>query len=64
MQSDPRSEAARWLAQAGEDLVVAEKLRELGHHFASCFHAQQSAEKALKAALIGLGLAIARTHSV
>lgn len=64
MHPDPIGEGRRWLAQARADFVVAEQLRGLGQHFASCFYAQQSAEKALKGALLALSLDPGKTHSV
>lgn len=44
-------EALRWLEDAVEDLNVARDLLKTNHHSASCFHSQQAAEKAIKAAL-------------
>ncbi|MEM3698020.1 MAG: HEPN domain-containing protein [Candidatus Bathyarchaeia archaeon] len=46
-----KREALRWLDDASEDLRVAEDLLRNMHHAASCFHSQQAAEKAVKAAL-------------
>jgi HEPN domain-containing protein len=43
-----KKEAARWLAQAKEDFVVAELLGRESKFAQSCFYSQQSAEKALK----------------
>jgi HEPN domain-containing protein len=57
-----RREAARWFEDALEDLRVAEDL-EAGHPSASCFHAQQAAEKAVKAALYLNGVEV-RGHSI
>src|SRR3989442_15063971 len=50
---DPLREAVRWLTQAEMDLDAA---RTLSERFAAlaCFHAQQAAEKALKAILYAL----------
>lgn len=45
-------EVSRWLGDAEEDLRVAEALLKLGHYAAFCFHSQQAAEKAVKAALL------------
>ena len=56
-------EARRWLADAEEDLRVAEDLLKLGHYAASCFHSQQAAEKAVKAALYARAIE-ARGHSI
>jgi len=50
------SDAERWLTQARNDLRDARGLADkLSSHATACFHAQQSAEKALKAVLIALG---------
>jgi HEPN domain-containing protein len=38
-----------WLQTAHEDIGSARMLRDAGSHAASCFYAQQAAEKALKA---------------
>ncbi len=52
-----------WLKKAREDLIVAED--ELGRiTWASVFHSQQAAEKALKALLIALHMKPPRTHEV
>jgi HEPN domain-containing protein len=45
---DLRLETERWLSQAADDLLAAQVLRDAGHHALAAFHAQQSAEKALK----------------
>jgi HEPN domain-containing protein/predicted nucleotidyltransferase len=63
---DPRhvEEGRRWLEQALEDMKWARLLeREGGFHLA-CFHAQQVAEKALKALLYAQGEESVREHSV
>lgn len=51
---DPQRDAAVWLTQARTDLEAAEMLAERLPALA-CFHAQQSAEKALKAILYAAG---------
>ncbi len=43
---------SRWLIFAEEDLKVAEIVLREGLYNQACFHAQQCAEKALKAALL------------
>ena len=48
-------EARRWMAQAKRDLKAAKDSLEDGNHEWACFQAQQAAEKALKALLLGLG---------
>ena len=56
---------ADWLRHARSDLALAQPtpdpqvLREN-----LCFHAQQAAEKSLKAVLVARGLAVPRTHSL
>ncbi len=57
-----RREARRWMEDALEDLRVAEDLK-IGHPSASCFHAQQATEKAVKATLYLRGVE-ARGHSI
>ncbi len=64
MKKDSRSEAARWLRQAENDLEFA-RLAVREHFFAqACFMAQQSAEKALKAIGYGLGERTILGHSL
>lgn len=64
--NDRRADTARWLRHAEEDLTTAEIL--LGHPHVpprqSGWHAQQAAEKALKAALIFLQIDFRRTHDL
>lgn len=49
------TEARRWLQQAREDLEVADRERDHVYRIA-CFHAQQAAEKAIKAILMYDGI--------
>ena len=56
--------AERRLTFAREDLRVAEVVLAEGVYNQVCFHAQQCVEKALKAMLVGLGLAPPRLHSI
>jgi HEPN domain-containing protein len=59
------AEADEWLAYARDDLDVARKGLEQG--FAArivAFHAEQAAEKAVKAALIAYGVAPPPVHDV
>ena len=60
---DPLREGGRWLAQAEVDLEAA---RHLSVRFPAlaCFHAQQAAEKALKAILYAAGERPVLGHSV
>ena len=64
--ADRLEDTARWLRHAEEDLTTAETF--LGHpHMPprqSCWCAQQSAEKALKAVLIFLQIDFPRTHDL
>ena len=59
-------DTARWMRYAEEDLITAEIF--LGHPHVpsrqSCWLAQQSAEKALKAVLIFLQIDFPRTHDL
>lgn len=51
MQSDRLAVASAWMAASARDLRAAERLRDEEPSLA-CFHAQQGAEKALKAAAV------------
>lgn len=53
----------RWLDQATTDLAIAVEVRERYAHQA-CFHAQQSAEKALKALLTRISGDAIPTHEL
>lgn len=57
-------EARRWLHFAREDLDVAKELLCRGRIRHVCFYAQQSAEKALKAALVLDGLEVPHIHDL
>lgn len=58
-------EVSRWLRYAREDLEIAESIIENGQAArAACFHAQQCAEKAIKATLIFSGLDFPKTHNL
>ena len=46
---DPKAEASRWLAAAREELAWTRHAAAGGFHAPACFHAQQGAEKAVKA---------------
>jgi HEPN domain-containing protein len=60
------SESMRWLEKAAEDLEVADLIlgSTVAARWAACFHAQQAAEKALKAVLVAMGVDFPRTHSL
>ena len=48
MQPDAEAEGRRWFQQAMDDLHTSRSLREIDIHYASCFFAQQAAEKSAK----------------
>ncbi|NJR61019.1 MAG: HEPN domain-containing protein [Cyanobacteria bacterium CRU_2_1] len=56
------AEYERWLAFAREDLRMAELAMIEELHNQVCFHAQQCAEKTIKALLIAQGQTPPRTH--
>ena len=64
--TDRLADTARWLRYAKEDLITAETLLKQPHTppRQSCWCAQQSAEKALKAVLILLEIDFPRTHDL
>jgi HEPN domain-containing protein len=62
--SATQTEAERWRAAAGEELATARHLAAGGFHAAACFHAQQAAEKAVKAAHYARGARTVLGHSV
>lgn len=61
---DPETEGRRWLAAAREDLAYARHAAEGGFHAPACFHAQQSAEKAVKALHYRRGARAVLGHNV
>lgn len=63
MQADRRELARSWLNGALQDLAIATDGAKRWPN-AACFHAQQSAEKALKAMLVALAGDVARTHAL
>ncbi len=57
----------RWLSKARTDLTVASVILEQGADmdpWAACFHAQQAAEKALKAVLVAQGAVPPYIHNL
>ena len=64
--ADRLEDTARWLRYAAEDLTTAETLLAQAHvpPRQACWHAQQAAEKALKAVLIFLQIDFRRTHDL
>jgi len=61
---DPEAEARRWLKAAKDDLACARHLAGAGFHAPACFHAQQAAEKAIKAVHYRKGARVVIGHSV
>jgi HEPN domain-containing protein len=55
-----------WLEKARRDLVIAEKELASASPFTDivCFHAQQAAEKYLKAYLVWHGISFPKTHAL
>jgi HEPN domain-containing protein len=63
--NDRASHARQWLAKANSDLMASQRLLDSdGPYDAVCFHAQQAAEKALKAWLAVADSPIPRTHNL
>jgi HEPN domain-containing protein len=62
--SDPEIEA--YIRKAERDLATAHRMAEEGEDYADiiCFHAEQCAEKSLKALLLAFGQAPPRTHDL
>jgi HEPN domain-containing protein len=52
-----------WVKQAEEELAMANFLLQGGYFKGSCYHAQQSVEKAMKASLFKKGWELEKTHS-
>lgn len=59
-----RKATQRWLEDAREELEAALILQEHRKYRGSCYHAQQCAEKALKALLLEKGERPQRTHDI
>ena len=55
MSRDPKSEGARWIRQAEQDLEDARFLQDGKRHNMACFMGQQAGEKAVKAYLYHQG---------
>ena len=61
----PEAGAVRWHAYAESDLAVARGVDRPGVLAETlCFHAQQAAEKAVKAVLVAAGIEPPRTHDL
>jgi HEPN domain-containing protein len=64
-ESPARGSPADWLRHARADLAMATAPLPVGGLYSTlCFHAQQAAEKSLKAVLIKSGIEVPRTHSL
>jgi HEPN domain-containing protein len=59
-----REGALRWLRQAEHDLAIARGHQQRGDFSDACFMAEQAAQKALKAFLLGHGHRSVPIHSV
>jgi len=59
-----RSDVVDWFEEAREELETAEQLFRLGRYAHACFHAQQSAEKALKALILHVRRVFYRSHDL
>lgn len=57
-------DALRWLAFAREDLSVGRLALEASVYNQACFHAQQCAEKAIKALIANAGEPLPRVHAL
>jgi HEPN domain-containing protein len=64
MKLTAREQGDRWLRQAKQDLDDAQYAHDGGRFHLTCFLAQQSAEKALKAFLYSQGQMLVLGHSV
>lgn len=53
-----------WLKKARSDMAALDALIQAESFDAACFHAQQAAEKYLKALLLHFGAAFPRTHNL
>jgi HEPN domain-containing protein len=57
-------EARRWLAAANDDLKLARLAASNAFHAPACFHAQQAAEKAVKALHFARGARSVTGHNI
>jgi HEPN domain-containing protein len=67
MQPEDHGQVLAWLAKAQTDLTMADLAMSVGADpmpDQACFHAQQAAEKALKALLVADGRMVPRTHNL
>jgi HEPN domain-containing protein len=66
MNEETKQYIRQWIAKAGDDLIVIDKLTqfEVIATSAVCFHCQEVVEKYLKAYLIAKGVEIKKTHNI
>ncbi|MHB8254551.1 MAG: HEPN domain-containing protein [Acidiferrobacter sp.] len=57
-------EASEWMAEAKHDLATAQSMLSLKNYAWTCFAAQQAAEKAFKAILIGADSPAIKKHAI
>lgn len=62
--NDAATQRDRWLRSANEDVTFAQVARAANYHAPACFHAQQAAEKAVKAIHYGRGARVVIGHNV
>jgi HEPN domain-containing protein len=62
--NESKIQAERWLASALEDLAYAKHAAAARYHAPACFHAQQAAEKAIKAVHYARGQRVVIGHNV
>lgn len=63
-RQERQQEAQRWILQAKYDLAAGKGLADRGQHCLACFCAQQTAEKAIKAILYGIGARPSHSNSL
>jgi len=62
-----KPETVEWTAKAAADLATAQReiaVEDEPNYDAVCFHAQQSAEKYLKAIMVEIGMRVPRIHDL
>jgi HEPN domain-containing protein len=66
MNDQTKNYVRQWIAKAGDDLIVIDKLTqfEIVATSAVCFHCQQIVEKYLKAFLLAHDVEIRKTHNI
>jgi HEPN domain-containing protein len=66
MNDQTKNYVRQWIAKAGDDLIVIDKLTqfEIVATSAVCFHCQQVVEKYLKAFLLAHDVEIRKTHNI